>query len=166
MSANRCEAAVEKFLSGYNCAQSILYAFGPDLGLDAEMALKMATGLGGGMGGSGEVCGAVTGGILVLGLRYGRGGHQEKSVAQQAYKKTLDLMAAFERVHGSCSCRTLLGGCDLRTPEGMQQFSEQDLHHKVCVGCVRTVGKILDEMLGERPASVKFQSPELSNPKD
>ncbi len=147
MSARKSDIAVEKFMSGYNCAQSILYAFGPDLGLDGETALKVATGLGGGMGGSGEVCGAVTGGILALGLKFGRGGQAEKSVAQHAYQKTLELMAAFEKAHGSCSCRTLLGGCDLRTPEGMQRFKEQGLHGKVCVGCVRTVGEILERML-------------------
>ena len=143
----KTEAAVERFVSGYNCAQSILYAFGPDLGLDAERALKVATGLGGGLGGRGEVCGAVSGGILALGLRFGRGGQQEKAVAQRAYQKTGELMAAFERVHGSCACRTLLGGCDLRTPEGMQRFREENLHQKVCVGCVRTVGEILTGML-------------------
>ncbi len=148
----KSEVAVEKFLSGYNCAQSVLYAFGPDLGLDAETALKVATGLGGGMGGRGEVCGAVTGGILALGLKYGRGEQAEKSVAQQAYQKTGELMAAFERAHGSCTCRTLLGGCDLRTPEGMQRFKEQDLHRTVCVGCVRTVGEILAGMLDEPAA--------------
>ncbi len=153
----KSEMAVEKFLSGYNCAQSILYAYGPDLGLDVETALKVATGLGGGMGGRGEVCGAVTGGILALGLKYGRGEKAEKSVAQRAYQKTGELMAAFERVHGSCMCRTLLGGCDLRTPEGMQRFREEDLHHKVCVVCVRTVGENLAGML-DAAASEKAQS--------
>ncbi len=155
----KSEVAVEKFLSGYNCAQSILYAFGPDLALDGETALRIATGFGGGMGGSGEVCGAVTGGILALGLKYGRGGQQEKSVAQHAYQKTGELMAAFERVHGSCVCRTLLCGCDLRTPEGMQRFREEGLYQKVCVGCVRTVGEILAGMLedptGQAPAERK-----------
>ena len=148
----KTEKAVEKFLSGYNCAQSILYAYGPDLGLEADTALKAATGLGGGRGGRGEVCGAVTGGILALGLKYGRGEQAEKSVAQQAHQKTGELMAAFERVHGSCMCCTLLGGCDLRTPAGMQRFREEDLHHKVCVGCVRTVGEILAGML-DAPAA-------------
>jgi C_GCAxxG_C_C family probable redox protein len=148
----KSEVAVEKFLSGYNCAQSILHAFGPDLGLDSETALKVATGLGGGIGGRGEVCGAVTGGILALGLKYGRGEKAEKSVAQLAYQKTEELMAAFERAHGSCMCRTLLCGCDLRTPDGMKRFREEDLHHKVCVGCVRTVCEILAGML-EAPAT-------------
>ncbi len=150
MSAKKCEMAVEKFSSGYNCAQSILYAFGPELGLDEETALKLATAFGGGMGGSGEVCGAVTGAIMALGLKCGRGGQDDKSVAQQAYKKTLGLMQAFERVHGSYICRTLLGGIDLRTPGGMQQFKEQGLHQKVCARCVRTVGEILEEMIEKK----------------
>src|SRR5512139_2458451 len=144
---SKSEVAVEKFLSGYNCAQCILYAFGRDLGLGGETALKMATGLGGGIGGRGEVCGAVTGGILVLGLQYGRGEEEEKRVAQQAYEKTNELMDAFERVHGSCMCRTLLDGCDLRSAEGMQRFRQDGLHQKVCVGCVRTVSEILAGML-------------------
>ena len=150
----KAEVAVEKFLSGYNCAQSILYAFGPDLGLEAESALKLPTGLGGGMGGRGEVCGAVTGGILALGLKYGRGEKAEKPVAQQAYQKTGELMATFERVHGASACRTLLDGCDLRTAEGMERFRKENLHQKVCVGCVRTVGEILSRML-DAPAAVQ-----------
>ncbi|HEY5915293.1 MAG TPA: C-GCAxxG-C-C family protein [Verrucomicrobiae bacterium] len=149
---SKSEVAVERFLSGYNCAQSILYAYGPELGLDSETALKVATGLGGGMGRCGETCGALTGGILVLGLRYGRGGQQDRSVAEVAHQKTRELMAAFEEAHGSCSCRTLLGGCDLRTPEGQQRFREQDLHHKVCVGCVRMVGDWLAGALEGPPA--------------
>ena len=158
----KSELAVERFLSGYNCAQSVLYAYGPGLGLDAEMALKLATGLGGGMGGRGETCGAVTGGILALGLKYGRGAQDEKSVAQQAYQKTGELMAAFERMHGTCMCRALLSGCDLRTQEGMKRFREEDLHHKVCVGCVRTVGEILTGMLDAPAAQAPAGSREKS----
>ena len=143
----KTEIAVAKFLSGYNCAQAVLYAYGPDLGLAKDTALKVVTGFGGGMGGSGETCGAVTGGILALGLKYGRGAQQDRSVADVAYQKTRDLMAAFEQAHGSCCCRTLLGGCDLRTPQGRQQFKDQDLHHKTCVRCVQTVGEVLAGML-------------------
>jgi len=142
------EAATEKFLSGYNCAQAILYAFGPGLGLDAERALKMATGLGAGMGRRGEVCGAVTGGILALGLKYGRGGHQDRSATEETYRKTEELMAGFERRCGSCSCRVLLEGCDLRTAEGQQHFKEHDLLHKTCLRCVETVAEVLAGIVG------------------
>ncbi len=86
----KSEVAMEKFLAGYNCAQSVLFAFGPDLGLDGETSLKLATGFGAGMGRRGEVCGAVTGGILALGLKYGRGGRQDRQATEETYQKTLD----------------------------------------------------------------------------
>jgi C_GCAxxG_C_C family probable redox protein len=143
----KSEAAVEKFLSGYNCAQSVLYAYAPELGLDGETALKVASGLGAGMGRQGEVCGAITGGILALGLKYGRGGQQDRSATELTYRKAQELMARFEQGHGSCLCRVLLGGCDLRTPQGQQQFRDHDLLRKTCVGCVRTVAEVLTELL-------------------
>ncbi len=149
----KTEIAVEKLLSGYNCAQAVLYAYGPDLGLEAERALRIATGLGAGLGRRGETCGAVTGGVLALGLKYGRGTQQDRSATETAYQKTQELMAAFERVHGSCCCRTLLGGCDLQTPQGQQHFKEQDLLHKTCAKCVETIGDILGDMLPSPPAA-------------
>jgi C_GCAxxG_C_C family probable redox protein len=154
----KSEIAVEKFLSGYNCAQSVLYAYGPDLGLDAETALRVATGLGGGLGRRGEICGAVTGGILALGLKYGRGGQQDRPVTEEAYQKTREFMAAFERVHGSCTCRTLLNGCDIGTAEGQRYFRENDLFHKTCAKCVQTVGEILAGMLAAPAAQAPAAS--------
>ena len=155
----KSEVAAEMFLSGYNCAQAILYAFGPDLGLEAETALKVATGLGAGMGRRGEVCGAVTGGILALGLKYGRGGQQDRSATEETYQKTLELMAGFEKRCGSCSCRVLLEGCDLRTAEGVQHFKEHDLLHKTCLRCVATVAEVLagimDAPAAQAPAACK-----------
>ncbi len=141
------EAAMEKFSAGYNCAQSVLYAYGPELGLEGETALKMATGLGAGMARRGEVCGAVTGGILALGLKYGRGARQDRSATEDAYQKTLELMARFEQRHGSCLCRVLLQGCDLRTTEGQQYFKEHDLLHKTCAGCVQSVVETLSQIM-------------------
>ena len=133
----KSEVAVEKFLSGYNCAQAVLYAYGPDLGLDGETALKVATGLGAGMGRRGEVCGAVTGGILALGLKYGRGGQQDRSATEETYRKAQELMAGFERQCGSCLCRALLDGCDMSTPEGRQMVRDKGLFDTVCVEYVR-----------------------------
>ena len=143
----KTEQATERFLSGYNCAQAVLYAYAPELGLDGETALKVATGLGAGMARRGEVCGAVTGGIMVLGLKYGRGGRQDRSATEETYQRTEQLMASFERRHGSCSCRVLLEGCDLRTANGQQRFREHDLLHKTCVNCVQTVCELLAGMV-------------------
>jgi C_GCAxxG_C_C family probable redox protein len=141
------EIARNRFLSGYNCAQSVIEAFSADLGLDRETALKLATGFGAGIARRGEVCGAVSGGILVLGLKYGRGSTQDRSATETTYQKTLELMQKFEQRHGSCQCRVLTEGCDLRTPQGQAFFKEQDLLHKTCVKCVETVCETVGTML-------------------
>jgi len=141
------DTASEKFTSGYNCAQSVLWAFAPRLGLDPDTALKIACGFGAGMGRREEVCGAVTGGIMVLGLKFGRGETKDRSATDETYAKTQELMRQFEARHGSCICRHLLGGCDLTTEAGRASFKGQDLLHKTCEPCVRTVSGILAELL-------------------
>ena len=108
--------------------------------------MKLATGLGAGMARRGEVCGALTGGILVLGLKFGRGGQQDRSATERTYEKSEELITRFEKQHGSCLCRALLNGCDLRTAEGQQYFREHDLLHKTCVRCVETVAEVLAGM--------------------
>ena len=112
--------------------------------MDEETALKMACGLGAGMGRKQEVCGAVTGGILVLGLRHGRGSRDERPAMEVTYAKTRELMERFADRHGSCICRVLLNGCDPSTEEGKKQFKERDLLMSVCNPCVQTVVEILE----------------------
>ena len=51
----------------YNCAQSVLIPFAADAGIDEEAAFRVAANFGGGMK-MGSVCGAVTGGLMALGL--------------------------------------------------------------------------------------------------
>ena len=146
MSARK-DVAVEKFLAGYNCAQAVLYAFSDELGLDQNTALKLACGLGAGMARKQEVCGAVSGGILALGLKHGRGEGQDRTVTEQTYGKVRELMSQFESQHGSCLCRSLLQGCDLNTPAGQQYFKQNDLLHKTCQRCVASVVETLEKIL-------------------
>ena len=105
----------------------MLYAFRDESAMDEETALKIACGLGAGMGRNQEVCGAVTGGILVLGMRHGRGSRDERSAMELTYAKTRELMDIFAGRHGSCICRQLLNGCDVSTEEGRKQFKDQDM---------------------------------------
>jgi C_GCAxxG_C_C family probable redox protein len=143
----KVEVATEKFLAGYNCAQSVLYACSDELNLEKETALKLACGLGGGLARSGEACGAVTAAILVLGLKHGRGEHDDPSATEQTYRKTRELLAVFEQQHGSVLCRQLLQGCDLMTPEGHQHYKEHDLRRKVCLPCIQSVIALLEEIV-------------------
>jgi C_GCAxxG_C_C family probable redox protein len=112
---SKSEIATTKFLEGYNCAQSVLYSFCHELQIDENTALKIACGFGGGMGGKQEVCGAVTGGIIVIGSKYGRGKNDERSARELTYAKIRELMERFSEKHGTFICRNLLNGCDLTT---------------------------------------------------
>jgi C_GCAxxG_C_C family probable redox protein len=146
---NFSEIAVSKFLDGYNCAQSVFYSFCEILKLDKNTALKLSSGFGGGMGHKGEVCGAVTGGIMVIGSKFGRGEKDDQSFSEITYQKTTELMDKFTGQHGTCLCRQLLNGCDLATEEGRKQFKENDLKNKICLGCVKSVVEIVENLLNE-----------------
>jgi len=143
---NKSEVALNKFSAGYNCAQAIIYAFSDDLGIDKDTALKVATGFGAGMGRKQEVCGAVTGGIMVIGLKYGRGEKDERKIMDQAYVKVRALMDRFSEEHGTFICRKLVGECQLTTDEGQKEYRERSLFQNVCKPCVGTVAEILEDI--------------------
>jgi len=143
----KCEIASEKFLEGFNCAQAVFYSYCDDLQFDRDCALKLACGFGAGMGRKQQVCGAVTGGIIIIGLQYGRGERDDRKATEQTYKKNRDLMDRFESQHGTFICRQLLNGCELMTEEGQRTFKENDLMNKTCKEYVRSVVQILQEIL-------------------
>ena len=144
---NRAETAVSKFSEGYNCAQSVFYSYCDALQFDKNTALKMATGFGAGMGRKEEVCGAVTGGIMVIGAKYGRGERDDRTATELTYKKTRELMDRFEKKHGTFICRRLLKGCELTTEEGQKDFKDNKLSDTICRPCVRSVVEILDDIM-------------------
>ena len=124
----------------------MLYAFREESDLPEETALKIACGLGAGMGRKEEVCGAVTGGILVLGMRHGRGSKDERSAMDLTYLRTRELMDEFAKKHGTFICRKLLKGCELTTEEGQKHFKEKDFLKKICAPCVQSVVEILESI--------------------
>ena len=79
------ELAAELFLSGSNCAQAVVVAFCDVTGLEPSFAAKLASSFGGGMGRMREVCGAVSGMLMVLGTLYGYDDPGEKDRAKKAH---------------------------------------------------------------------------------
>ncbi|MDR3631618.1 MAG: C-GCAxxG-C-C family protein [Desulfocapsaceae bacterium] len=146
MKANT-KIAMEKFLAGYNCAQAVLYAFCDDLQFDKDAALKLACGFGAGMARKQEICGALSGGIIAIGLQYGRGEGQDRVPTEQTYRKVRELISRFESIHGTSLCRTLLHGCDLNTLDGRQYFKDKDFLNTICWVCVKTAVEALEEIL-------------------
>ncbi|MBI5384675.1 MAG: C_GCAxxG_C_C family protein [Verrucomicrobia bacterium] len=140
------EDAVALFKQGFNCSQAVLAAFAGRLGLDREAALKIAAGFGGGIGRMAATCGAVSGAVMVLGLRHGGVDAGNREAKEQLYALVREFTVQFQARHGATQCRDLLG-YDLSTAEGAQQVKEQKLTATVCPEFVRTAAEIVEGML-------------------
>ena len=132
--------AVQLFEKGYVCSQAVFAAFSPDLGLDKKQALKIGACFGSGMR-KGEVCGACTGALMALGLKYG----ESKEKSNEVCKRFLD---EFEKENGSYICNDLLG-CDIRTPEGVEFAVENNLFKEFCPKMVESAAKITKGIIDE-----------------
>jgi C_GCAxxG_C_C family probable redox protein len=141
------QIAVGLFGSNFNCAQSVFAAFAPQLGLQRSQALKLASPFGGGVARRGQVCGAVTGALMVLGLVQGADTSDGK---EEAYRLGEEFLQRFESKQGSILCRDLLG-CDIGTPEGRQKAQAKDVFNSLCPILVGNAAEIVQAMLVERP---------------
>lgn len=135
---NHVEEAVKLFEDGYVCSQAVLAVFCEEFGLSREQAFKISISFGGGMR-KGEVCGACTGAIMALGLRYG----ENKSKSDEMCVKFLD---SFEKENGTYICRDLLD-CDIRTEEGIKYAIDNNLFKEICPKMVESAAKITQELI-------------------
>jgi len=143
--------AVEKFVAGFNCAQAVVWPFCDEINLDSFTARNITCGFGAGIAKRQETCGAVTGGIMVLGMLIGTRGAHDRSTTEETYALSNEFISRFEQAQGSCNCRTLLDGCDLCTEEGQAEVKERDLRNKTCSTCVGKAVEILEKMIDELP---------------
>ncbi len=137
------ETAVSVFGKSFNCSQSVFSAFAAQFGLAGRTALKLASPFGGGVARRGEICGAVTGGLLVLGLARGADTPAGK---EDIYRLSQEFMRRFENNHGTLLCRELLG-CDISTPEGWQEVKRTGKSTTICRSLVRDAAEILQVLL-------------------
>jgi C_GCAxxG_C_C family probable redox protein len=142
---DNAQEAVTLFDEGCNCSQAVLAAFCGSLGLDQKTALMLASGFGGGMGATGSTCGALTGAIMVLGLKYGSSDISNKTAKYEMYRKTRSLVEEFKLQTGSLYCRDLLG-FDMSTEEGQLAAKQPEAFHD-CPQFVRIAAEIIEEML-------------------
>ena len=143
---SKSDGAAEYFRNGFSCSQAVLAAFGPGEGLDADLSLKVACAFGGGMASTGGVCGAVTGGLLVIGLKHGRCRAEDLPAKDRTYALGRQFMGEYRDRHGSLICRELLG-FDLGTPEGKARFAAEGCHGRRCAPLVRDAAEILERIL-------------------
>ena len=141
--------AAELFLSGYNCAQSIVVAFCDLTGLDKDFSAKFASSFGGGMGRMREVCGAVSGMLMVAGLLYGYETPGDDVSKKAHYTRVQYLAGRFREEVGSIVCREIL-----KNPPSDPNPSPRTAEYYAKRPCARMVllaGQILDDYIKENP---------------
>ena len=143
---NKKELAQAYFQRGFNCSQSVLTAYSADFGLDQDLALRVAGGFGGGIGRRGETCGAVSGALMVLGLKYGAVDPQDKDGKEIAYQQARDFMQRFEALHGTVRCNDLLG-VNIGTPDGLALARAENRFKQRCPMFVGDAAEILEDFL-------------------
>ena len=129
--------ATEFFECGAYCSQAVLGTFCERYGLDPETAFKISCGLNSGVRCAGT-CGAVTGAVLVIGLKYG-------ARSDDCNPRTEEFIRLFRERKGSVSCLDIMG-CDIFTPEGNDRAIRENLFGTVCRDAVACAAQILKEL--------------------
>jgi len=143
----RKEKAMQAFADGYNCAQSVVYAFEDVIDIDIQTALKMASPFGGGMGRLREVCGCVSGMFQVLGYLCGYDDPNDFESKKKLYEQVQELAGCFEKENGSIVCRDLLGLSVKKEEATRQKRTEEYYKKRPCKELVGCAAEILETYL-------------------
>ena len=145
------EKAQNLFMNGYNCAQAVFAAFCDETGLDEQTALRISSPFGGGMGRMREVCGAVSGMFMVLGMLEGYSEAGNDSIKKELYQKVQSLAHTFRDNNGSIICREMLSIPDKESdPTPSKRTPEYYGHRRSCIDAVGNAAEILENYLNSK----------------
>lgn len=157
---DHAEEAKRLFLEGYNCAQAVFCAFRDQTGLGLEAAARLASSFGGGIGRLREVCGAVSGALLALGMLRGYDDPQDAAAKAAHYQRVQEFVRRFREKNGTILCRELLK--DVPTsPGGVPEPRTAAFYaRRPCLRLVQEAAAILEDMLGAgKTAKKKEETP-------
>ena len=129
------ERAARLHGNGYNCCQAVLLTFCYELGVDPVTAFKIGEGFGLGMGGMENTCGALSGAIMLAGLKNSDGDLDHPRTKAGTYRISRELTEAFKEKTGALVCRDLKG-----IDTGKVLCS--------CPKCIDSAVQIVEEILG------------------
>ena len=138
------EEIAKLFRDGLNCAQIVLSHFCEKHHMEKTEAIRIGCGFGGGVR-NGELCGAVSGAVMVIGLKYGNENSENVTNKLLCHEKTVEFTKKFKEINGSIVCRDLLQ-CDISTEDGMNKAKDQNLFQTLCVDMVASAIDILIEL--------------------
>jgi C_GCAxxG_C_C family probable redox protein len=142
----RTARALKNFHDGFNCAQAVLSAYSRELGLEPGKGHRVSQSFGGGMARLAGPCGAVTGALMVIGLKYGKTEAKDEAAKDKSYALAREFVRRFKDKHGSMTCLGLLGH-HIGTPRGMKALQKLNFHKDICPRYVRDAVLILDRIL-------------------
>lgn len=137
---NRIDEACNLFENGYVCSQAVFGVFCEEFGLSKNDAFKIGACFGSGMR-QAEVCGACTGALMAIGLKYGEDKETCNRISNRFFEE-------FAKENGSFICRNLLE-CDISTPEGVKYALDNNLFKEFCPKMVASAVKITEEIFEE-----------------
>jgi len=137
----------EQFTSGFFCAESVLKAVALENNVDTAMLPAIATGFCGGMSRHAEMCGAVTGGIMGLGLIFGR--NTVENTTQTCYETVTEFLKEFKALHGSLNCKDLIG-YDLGVAEELEQFRKENPGYEKCLRLSVDAASMVQEIIDRK----------------
>ncbi|MGN0453020.1 MAG: C-GCAxxG-C-C family protein [Ruminococcus sp.] len=145
----KCDTARDLFLKGYNCSQAVFGAFCEDYGISRDLGLKLSSGFGGGFARRREVCGAVSGAVMVLSLEHGYSDLDDNNVKAQLYKEVRGVIDLFEEETGSIICRELLNLQEKTSSPVPEERTEAYYKKRPCDELVYLSAKLLEEHIAK-----------------
>lgn len=149
----RIQRAVDNFMSGYGCCQSVVAAFADLYGLDDIMAKRISAGFGGGVGRMRMMCGTVSGLVILAGLDCGQTEGSDREGKAACYKVVQQLLESFKQRNGSVICAELLGlnGCPVVKNTYVPDERNAEYYKKrPCAQKVESAARIFVEYLQEK----------------
>jgi C_GCAxxG_C_C family probable redox protein len=138
--------ALDYFKNKFNCSQAVFTVFGKEYGLSEDDCLRISCAFGGGMGRQQHTCGAVTGALMAIGLKYGKARNDPEEKKMETYLKTQEFFKRFEQLNGSISCKVLLDGLDMNNPDDHKIIMERKLFDIKCEKYVADAVEIAEKI--------------------
>ena len=143
--ASRANKSMKYFLSGCRCSEAILLSYGRDFGFGDNTAMKVGCALGGGLGSAGDLCGAVTSSIIILGLKYGRVRKDDAAKRKATDRRVKKFLREFQARHGALRCNDLIG-FDRSSAAGHASAERSGVFETLCPKLVRDAALLLEKI--------------------
>ena len=142
----KSEISVNLFNKGFNCAQAVLTSHCEEYGLSDDIAKKISCGFGGGMGHIGEICGAVSGAIMLIGLKHGKNKEADNESKEKTYKLVKEYTDKFKNEFGSINCTELVK-FDLSIEEELIKARNSGIFKELCPLLVKRSVELVEEIV-------------------